>query len=91
MTYSDLKISQYQRIREVLNDNLPDLELQIAIIAIVYNMSEDDVLSLPMSRYNRLANGITFLLNAPEPHPNPSRTIKINKQKYFIKKIIAIH
>lgn len=84
MTYEDLSIYKWQKIREVVNENLSDIDTQVSIISIIYGMSEEKVLALPMSKYNKLANGITFLLKSPEAHTNPARTIKINKQKYTI-------
>ena len=84
MDYSSISIFKWQKIREVVNENLSDIDTQVRIISIIYGMSEQKVLALPMSKYNKLANGITFLLKSPEAHTNPARTIKINKQKYTI-------
>lgn len=84
MTYSDINIIQYQAIREALSDGLDDVSLQSRLIAIVYGMDEDEVLDLPLDKYQKYSKGIRFLLDKPEDREYRRRTIRINGRRYRI-------
>lgn len=84
MTYNDITIYQYQQIRELVEEKLSDYDTQVALIAILFGMTEDEVLDLPMNKYKKYAEKIQFLLESPKPQADASRKIRINGKKYWI-------
>lgn len=85
MTYKELKLNDWLELRKVLQDpGDNDLETQSRILAAIYHKTQDQILDLPIPKYQELAASITFLL---EPIPTskhiPDR-IKLGETTYKI-------
>lgn len=60
--YNNLPISKYQRILEVLKTRKDDIDAHAAILAILNDKTEEEVLNLPLADYQRLSENAAFLL-----------------------------
>lgn len=65
-SYETLPIGRYQQIIESLQKEEDDIDAHASIIALVNGMTKDEVLSLPLLEYKRMAEDVSFLL---EPLP----------------------
>jgi len=86
MTYKDISIKQYLALTELAEeaDNRDMLSLQVGEIAIIFNMTEDDVLSLPLPEYQKKVKEIQFLSTPPKRNPHRISKIKINGKPYDV-------
>lgn len=83
MTYYDLTIDKYLQIKDVLlNAGDDDLETQVALLAVLNECSEDEILDLPITDYKAKVADLEFLSHQIEPRPNCPKTITIDKQVY---------
>ena len=68
--YNTLSVGKYLQIHKVAKEEeLSDIDKQVAIIAILADMSEDEVLDLPILEYKALAEQSKFLekpMNVPK-------------------------
>lgn len=68
--YKDLSIGKYQEIVAISrNEEMEDVDRQVAIIAILADTTEDQILNLPLPEYTELARQTRFLAKySPEKH-----------------------
>lgn len=59
--YNHLSVGKYLEIQKIAKDDIPDIDKQVGIIAVLADMSEDEVLDLPILEYKALAGELTFL------------------------------
>lgn len=64
--YSDISVGQYLEITRIAKEERDDLDRQVAILAVLYGCTEDDILDLPLAEYKRRAEASQFL-EAPCP------------------------
>lgn len=83
MDYYDITIGQYLEIKEVLEADVPELDKMVSLIAICFNMTEDEVLDLEVTKFNKYVNEINFLYS-----PYPKEVIKeyyvLDGQRYEV-------
>ena len=93
MTYYDLTIDKYLQIKEILEQGEDDLQMQVAMLCVINECGEDDLLDLPLNEYKRKAAELSFLRQSPQPRPQCPKTITIDKEVYEsirdIKKLTA--
>lgn len=84
-SYNELTVGKYQELRKLELDGLDALEQQVAILAVLNDMDEDDVFNLPLPEYQRLATDMHFLDTQPviNTKRNP-KTIKIGGDEYDV-------
>lgn len=84
-SYENLPVGKFMEIREELKKGYTDdIELQVAIIGILNDMAEDDVLKLKIPDYSKLAGESNFLLEAYHPTAKCPNNINLNNQTYNI-------
>lgn len=64
--YKQLTINKYQEIRQIIEDDGGELNIQAGIIAALTGMSLDDVLNLSLTKYNEYVQKTAFLLEKPK-------------------------
>ena len=64
--YKQLTINKYQEIRQIIEDDGGELNIQAGIIAALTGMSLDDVLNLTLTKYNEYVQKTSFLLEKPK-------------------------
>lgn len=80
-----MTVGKYQELRKLELDGLDALEQQVAIIAVLNDMDEDEVFNLPLTEYQQLANDMHFLDVQPVINTKHSpKTIKINGVEYDV-------
>lgn len=85
MTYYDLTIDKYLQIKEILTEHTgDDLEIQAAILAVLNECTEDELLDLPLSEYQKKAADLTFLSEPLEPKARCPKTITIAGEEYEV-------
>ena len=93
MTYYDLTIDKYLQIKEILEQGEDDLQMQVAMLCVINECGEDELLDLPLNEYKRKAAELSFLRQSPQPRPQCPKTITIDKEVYEsirdIKKLTA--
>ena len=67
--------------------------MQVAMLCVINECGEDDLLDLPLNEYKRKAAELSFLRQSPQPRPQCPKTITIDKEVYEsirdIKKLTA--
>ena len=85
MTYYDLTIDKYLQIKEILTEHTgDDLEIQAAILAVLNECTEDELLDLPLSDYQKKVADLTFLSEPLDPKPRCPKTITIAGVEYEV-------
>lgn len=87
-SYKELTINKYQEIREILQEDGGELNIQAGIIATLTGMSIDDVLNLTLSRYNEYAQKTAFLMSKPKLDGHIPSKLNINGRECVITKDI---
>lgn len=82
MTYYDLTIAKYLEIKEVLVNATDELSTQVALLAVLNECTEDDLLDMPLDEYKRKVVDLNFLSQPLEPKPNCPKTITIGKEVF---------
>lgn len=83
--WNELPISKFLEIGDVDKDMNP-VEQQTAIISILTDIPEDDLMNLPINEYTKLSKKIQFLYHQPKAVPSCPERLTINQHRYEIKK-----
>lgn len=86
MTYRDITINQYLKLCELLDecDEKDFLSIQVTEIAIISNMSEEEVLELPLPEYQEKVRSISFLTAPPKPSPKKFNSLVIAGKNFDV-------
>lgn len=85
-SYSEMSIEKYYELRDNMSEELEPLDFQVRMISILSDMSEDDVLNLPLDKYAEYVVDMSFIDELPKPRNMFSSTLKINGVKYKLLK-----
>lgn len=82
MTWKDVNVFQWQQIVNLFTKekDLTELDLAVKSVAIVKNMTEHQIDSLPISELNPLLKSIAFIHE--EIKPEPVKYIQVGKKRY---------
>lgn len=82
MTWNDITVFQWQRIIEVLADMKDDkqVDIETRVASVVYDMTENQVDSLPIEKRNKLFREMSFVYT--DLKPNPQKYIRIKGRRY---------
>lgn len=83
MTYKDININKWLQLQSVLSET-DDLSIQAKLIAIVNDMTEEEVLNKKLSEYSKLVHSIDFLLEKPVVSKKEPKKINLNGRKYDV-------
>lgn len=84
MTYYDLTIDKYLQIREVLENAEDELDVQVAMLSIINECGEEELLDLPLNDYKKKVRDLAFLYEPIEPKPQCPKSITIDKEVYEV-------
>ena len=84
MTYNELPINKYLKLKEVATEGRGLVETQVAFISIVYDIAEEEVWDMPLDDYQRKVAGIQFLLIPPTIEGKVGKTITIGDTEYEV-------
>lgn len=82
MTYYDLTIEKYLEIKEVLENATDDLSTQVALLSVLNECTEDELLDMPLDEYKRKLLDLNFLSQPLNPQPQCPKTITIGKEVF---------
>lgn len=82
MTYYDLTIDKYLQIKEVLENAEDELDTQVAMLSIINECTQDELLDLPLSEYKAKVRELSFLSEPLVPRPQCPKSITIDKEVY---------
>lgn len=84
MTYKDINIKKYLELKKVLDDTDDLYRVQSQLIAIVNDMTEEEVLNLPLTEYTKKVHTIDFLTEVPKISNRTPKKINLNGRKYEV-------
>ena len=76
-SYAHLPLGKYLDILDILRRDMDEIDTQVAVIAILADMTEDDVLHLPLGQYQALARKADFLEDPCEPYKRMAKTYRL--------------
>ena len=82
--YKDLTLEKYIELYEMDIQGLTELEIQSNIIAILSDMTVDEVLDLPIPQYKKLAQQTAFMTVPPQVKPRKISKITINGKNFKV-------
>lgn len=82
--YKDLTLEKYIELYELDIQGLTELEIQSNIIAILSDMTVDEVLDLPIPQYKKLAQQTAFMTVPPQVKPRKISKITINGKNFKV-------
>lgn len=87
-SYNKLTLGKFQELQEIDWQNMTDIDTQVAMIAILNDMTENEVLELPIKEYSKLAAQTAFLSEKPQVKNRVPNKIKMGDNEYVLIKEI---
>lgn len=85
-SYNELTVGKYVEIRELLKQDLEELDLQVEILGVLNDMSVEDIMRLPLPEYSEYVRMSAFLTEKPKTKADCPKKITINERKYYVVK-----
>lgn len=85
-SYKELTINKYLEIRQILEDDGGELNVQANIIACLTGMELDAVMNLSLTKYNEYAQKTAFLMNKPDVDGKVPDNLVINGMVCYLTK-----
>ena len=85
-SYKEMTINKYQEIRQIIEEDGGELNIQARIIAALTGMGVDDVLNLSLTKYNEYVQKTAFLLEKPKLDGRIPNRLNINGMECEITK-----
>lgn len=76
--YNDLSLGRYMKIDKILRTPAEEIDKQVQIVAILADMNEKDVLTLPLADYASMAAQVAFLGTYCEPEQTDPEAMDLN-------------
>ena len=79
-SYDRLPLGIYERICDMYQDGgMEDIDRQIAVIALLTGLSQEQVEQVPIQRYQEWASASLFLTREPEKYPRPRKSYRVGR------------
>lgn len=82
--YKDLTLEKYIELYELDIHGMEEIDIQSNIIAILSDMTVDEILDLPIPQYKKLAQQTAFLTAQPQVKARKINKIYINGKEYNV-------
>lgn len=82
--YKDLTLEKYIELYELDIHGMEEIDIQSNIIAILSDMTVDEVLDLPIPQYKKLAQQTAFMTVPPQVKPRKISKIMINGKNFKV-------
>lgn len=82
--YSKLTLEKYIELQQMDWTSMEEIDIQVNMIAILSDMSVDDILDLPLTEYKKMVQKIQFLLKQPNVKPRKVSKVVINEKEYTV-------
>lgn len=87
-SYNKLSIGKFIEIQELDFSGMEEIDIQVSLIAILNDMTEDEVLELPLNEYKDCARKLKFLATKPESKTKVPKAVKLDGKEYTVIKDI---
>lgn len=85
MEYKDVNVGTYLDVRATIKEHEgSEIELHVKIISLLFGMSEDEVLDMPLDKFLECETGIGFLYRRPKITGKIPNVITLNNRKYNV-------
>lgn len=81
MNWNSITIKKWKEIKDILSDNMDDIDKNINIMAIVYDITPEEVYNMPLLEFSKMAKDLEWLRTPPEAEMVSDR-YKINGTTY---------
>lgn len=89
-SYDKLTIEKAYLINDILDDGgMEEIDKQVNIIAVLSDMTEDEVLDLPLSEYETYVAQMNFLSEIPKARKRIPNRIKLGNRNYVVLKDVS--
>lgn len=82
--YKDLTLEKYIELYELDIHGMEEIDIQSNIIAILSDMTVDEILDLPIPQYKKLAQQTAFLTVPPQVKARKISKVNINGKEYSV-------
>ena len=86
--YKDLTIAKFQELQNI-DSSMEEIDIQVAIISILTDLTEDEVLNLPLPQYKKYAAQTAFLKTPPQTNKRIPNKVKLNGNEYVLIKDVS--
>ena len=83
-SYKTLSVGKYMEIRELLKQELDEMDLQAEILAVLNDTTVDEIMKLPLPKYSEYVRMSAFLTEKPKPKADCPKKITLNDRKYYV-------
>lgn len=85
MDYKDVNVETYLEIMATIKEHEgEEIDLHVRLIAILFGMSEDEVLDMPLDKFQECETEIGFLYRRPKITGKIPNVITLNNRKYNV-------
>lgn len=82
MKWSDITLNQFEKIMDI-QDKYEDIERMIALVGLFNDMTQDEVLTLPVPEFKKYIEGLAWMEEQPEIK-QPQGEYTLNGKKYIL-------
>ncbi len=86
--YNKLSIGKFMEIQDIDFTGMEEIDIQVSLIAILNDMTEDEVMDLPLNEYKDCVRKLKFLATKPEPNTKIPKAVKLDGKEYTVIKDI---
>lgn len=86
--YNKLSIGKFMEIQDIDFTGMEEIDIQVSLIAILNDMTEDEVMDLPLNDYKDCVRKLKFLATKPEPKNKVPKAVKLDGKEYTVIKDI---
>lgn len=85
MTYKDINVGKYLELMATIKEHEgAELDLHVRLIAIIFDKTEEEILDMPLSKFEECEREISFLYQKPKITGKIPDTITLNNRKYEV-------
>jgi len=82
MNWSDIKLSQYQKIVEIANTDLPNFNKEMELVGYLFGIADADLLNMPLEKFKHYSKKLDFLQDVYEG--DMQKEFTINGVEYVV-------
>lgn len=82
--YNKLSIGKFMEIQDIDFTGMEEIDIQVSLIAILNDMTEDEVMDLPLNDYKDCVRKLKFLATKPEPKNKVPKAVKLDGKEYTV-------
>lgn len=86
--YNKLSIGKFMEIQDIDFTGMEEIDIQVSLIAILNDMTKDEVMDLPLNDYKDCVRKLKFLATKPEPKTKIPKAVKLDGKEYTVIKDI---